>query len=246
MKKVLLFLTIAINCFAYDADVFKDGFEAGLRALQFQIKNDGAIPQKIDLKKQFVVILPTDSIAMNEIVYIQYIAHKEDFKTSLTKDGLIFGDYDRKIDASEAVDRIKRILNYEAQIITNDKEFFTYPFLAKPVYDLISDGLVRDGAIKEVRIIYVNATKETKSSSAKVAKTVKNQVKTKNIVLKNSKAQSYQLIGDSKRSSNYLEGPIVDKRTFKTANTFTTSSGEVFVKVLNENLYFLKSDVEFQ
>jgi hypothetical protein len=252
MRKVLLSLSMVGICFAYEVDVFKDGFETGLNALQFQIKNDGVIPQKIDLQKQFIVILPTDNIPVNEIIYIQYIAYKEDLKTSLTKDGIIFGDYDRKVDANEAKNRIKRVLNYDAKVVDNNGEFYTNPILAKPIYDLIADGLKKDGVIKDVQIIYANNPRvatsvNTQAASSAATQQTQKTTNVKTITLKNSKAQSYKLDGeDKKRSENYVESFVVeDGKTFKTLNTYTTN-GEVFVKVLNENMYFLKDDVEFQ
>jgi hypothetical protein len=244
MKKGLLFLMLVANCFAYDADVFKDGFEAGLKALQFQIKNDGAIPQKITLDKALIVILPIESISINEVIYIQYIASKEDFRTHLTKDGIIFGNYDRQIDAKEARERVKRILNYDTKIINNKGDLYTNPIIAKPIYDLIVDQLEEDGAIRDVKIIYVNATKPT-TTAQPVKKEVKEQSNVKNVSLKNAKAQAYKVNGDNKNSADYQESFIAEGMKFKTSNTIVTSSGEVFVKVLNENTYFLKSDVEF-
>jgi hypothetical protein len=248
MKKILLSLSIAVACLAYDVEVFKDGFDAGLNALQFQIKNDGAIPQKIDLQKPFIVILQTENIPMNEIIYIQYVAHKEDFKTSLIKDGIIFGDYDRQIDAKEAKNRIKRVLNYDADIINNTGEFYTHPILAKPVYDLVTEGLTKDGVIKDVQIVYANKPKVTTSSKQAASSTQQAQKSSniKTIELKNSKAQSYKLDGNKKHSASYTESFIVEGGTFKTANSFITNEGEVFVKVLNENIFFLKDDVEFK
>jgi len=246
MKKGLLFLMLVANCFAYDAEIFKDGFEAGLKALQFQIKNDGAVPQKIVLDKGLIVILPVESIAINEIIYIQYIASKEDFRTHLAREGIIFGNYDRQIDAQEARDRIKRILNYETKIIANRGDFYTNPIIAKPVYDLIAQELVEEGAIRDVKVVYVNNTPKTTTTAQPAKKEVKEQPNIRNASLKNTKAQAYKATGDDKNSGNYQESFIAEGSKFKTSNTIVTDSGEVFVKVLNENIYFLKSDVEFQ
>jgi hypothetical protein len=248
MRKILVGLSIVSACFAYDVDTFKDGFEIGLDALQFQIKNDGAIPRKIDLEKPFIVILSTENIPLNEIIYLQYIAHKENFKTNLTEDGIIFGNYDRQVDANEAKNRIKRILNYDAKIINNNGDFYTYPIIAKPIYDLITEDLRKDGVIKEVQLIYVNKPNitSTENKTASSVKQTQKPLSAKNFTLKNSKAQSYKLDGDSKYSKNYIENFIAEGGTFKTVNTFTTKEGEVFVKVLNENIFFLKDDVEFK
>ncbi|MDR1285366.1 MAG: hypothetical protein LBJ88_04110 [Campylobacteraceae bacterium] len=248
MRKILLSLGIVSACFAYDVDVFKDGFETGLNALQFQIKNDGVIPQKIDLRSPFIVILPIENIPMNEIIYIQYISHKEDFKTTLTENGIIFGDYDRKIDANEVINKIKRVLNYDAKIIDNVGEFYTYPILAKPVYDLIAEGLKKDGVIKDVKVVYANQPKASASTTktTSTASQTQKSSNTKTISLKHPKAQSYRLDGDKKYSKNYVESFIVEGGTFKTANTFVTNEGEAFVKVYNENIFFLRDDVEFK
>jgi hypothetical protein len=245
MKKGLLFLMLVANCFAYDADVFKDGFEAGLKALQFQIKNDGAIPQKIILDKGLIVILPIESISINEVIYIQYIANKEDFRTHLTKEGIIFGNYDRQVDAKEAQQRVKRVLNYDTKIIANKGDLYTNPIIAKPIYDLIAQELVEEGAIRDVKVVYVNNTPKATTPIQPVKKEAKEQSNIRNAGLKNAKAQAYKVTGDDKNSANYEESFIAEGVKFKTTNTIVTDNGEVFVKVLNENTYFLKSDVEF-
>lgn len=259
MKKafILALGLIATSSFAYnDANTYKDGFEAGLNALKFQVANDGVTPTKINLTKKYILLLPSDRISIDDVIYMQYIAGKENFKTHITKNELIFDNYDRLIDAQVGQKKVKDLFNHDAKIVENIKDYYSYPVLAEPVFDAVAASYRKDGAIKETKIIYVSGA-NSKSTSEKII--VENDNKTnvvkkpapkplviKNAELKYEKAQAYKLNGSGKLSKDFVESFIVEKQVFRTANTITTKEGESFVKVLNENTYFLASDVEIK
>lgn len=260
MKKTLIVALglITTSAFAYsDANAYKDGFESGLKALKFQVANDGVMPKKIDLPRKYVLLLPIDRISIDDAIYMQYTAAKEDFKTHITKNELIFGNYDRLIDAQVGQAKIKDLFNYESKIVENIKDYYTYPVIAEPVFNEVAASYRKDGAIKETKIIYVNTgskansekiiVENNKTKSSTVTKKSTKPLVIKNAELKYDKAQSYRLKnGGGKSSKDFIESYVVEKQNFRTANTITTKEGESFVKVLNENTYFLKSDVEIK
>lgn len=259
MKKVLLLILglVVTNSFAYnDANTYKEGFEAGLKALKFQVANDGVVPTKINFSKKYILLLPSEKISINDVIYMQYVAAKDDFKTYITKNELIFGNYDRLVDAQVGQQKIKDLFNYDTKIVENIKDYYTYPVLAEPVFDTVAASYKKDGVIKETKIIYVSGA-NTKSTSEKII--IENDNKTKviekkpskplvikNAELKYDKAQAYKLNGSGSSSKDFVESFVVEKQTFQTANTITTKEGESFVKLLNTNVYFLKSDVEIK
>lgn len=259
MKKAFILTVglIASSSFAYnDANTYKKGFEAGLKALEFQVANDGVVSNKIVLTKKYILLLPIDKISLNDVIYMQYVSSKDDFKTNLTKNELIFGNYERLIDAQFAQAKVKNLFNYDAKIVENIQDYYTYPVLAEPVFNSVSEAFKKDGAIKETKIIYVAGAGaknkkeeiivEGNNATQVIKKTVKKPLVIKNAELKFEKAQAYKLQGSGKLSKDFIESFVVEKQKFRTANTIKTKEGESFVKVLNENTYFLESDVEIK
>lgn len=247
--KILICLLSFNLCFAnsfYEVNhiSFKEGFQAGLQALEFQAKQDGYKQKQIVVSKPFLLVYEIRNIPLDEALFLQIIANKEGFETHLSKDFISFGEFERQIDAKS---KAKELLNKfklkenSIKIYTNTQSFLTYPFLWQDFHTKLLQEAIDLGVIvkEKEKIIYKTIYKNNESP--------KTQIKTKKLIFKNAKAMSYQsLEGDLTQSSNYKEAGLVKAQEYEFEKEIQTTESEIFVKVKDKNLYFSKFDVEIK
>ncbi|HIF9806744.1 TPA: hypothetical protein ACX8VE_001487 [Campylobacter jejuni] len=246
---VLSSLVLVSNSYAYyeaNDKNFKDGFEAGLEALSLQSKVDGFSYKRIQINKPFLIIYNIKNIPLNEALFLQVIASREGYETHLTKDFVSFGSFEREIDAKEKIKSLvsKFKLNYkDFKVQKNIKEIITYPFLYKDFYEKLLDEAKKLGIIVETQIIEKTTIKQPQPQNK--SKTTTSKKKNEKFVLKNSKAMSYISLGGSERDSkNFSEDKLINNgKEYEIEKRIKTKSGEEFVKVLGENLYFSTKDI---
>ncbi len=113
-KKLSIVLIFGANlCFGnsfYEVNhiSFKEGFEAGLKALEFQAKQDGFKAKQILVSKPFLLVYEIKNTPLDEALFLQIIADKEGFETHLSRDFVSFGAFDREIDAKAKAKRAFR------------------------------------------------------------------------------------------------------------------------------------------
>lgn len=252
MKKIIFTLLILSNigfCNNYD---FKKGFEAGLQILEFQRQNEGIKPKNITITKPYAVIINISNYSTSEVLFMQNVAYREGLNTYLTKDFLFFGDFDRKADAINCVDKIKKDLEINATIkeTKNKMQIITYPNLWAESYLHFFNEVKKQGYIVNNIVIEKPVTKIIKIKPKPVIAKKEEPKKIivvepqKIMTLKNQKAMSYILNGDNKNSKNFKENQFLSGQfILENENMIKTDQGEVFYKVKNENLYFNQLDV---
>lgn len=250
MKKTLwitLFLTSFLTqSFGMYYDVndksLRDGFEAGIKALDFQRKVDGVKPTKILVSKPYLLVLDIKNTPINEALFLQTLAFKEGVDSHLTREFVSFGEYEREIDARDIAKLLseKFKLNLKSfRILINQKEIITYPYLWGATYEKLLTEAKEAGVIVETKVLNkvpINTTNTKKKQTAPKVVEVE-------ILFKNALAMGYKRIGDSGKSSDYVEVGLLEQRGYLLDSKITTISGESFVKVKGENLYFSVSDV---
>ncbi|MBX7491239.1 hypothetical protein [Helicobacter turcicus] len=245
MRKILLitliFLTQGFCYYEANDKTLRDGFEAGLKALEFQRKVDGVKPTIIKVNKPYLLVFNISNMPIHEALFLQTLAFKEGIDSHLTKESISFGEYEREIDAKDIAKLLSTKFKLNAKdfrILTRTREFITYPYLWSETYSQILNEARELGIIVETKIL-----------NKKPQKT-KTQNKPKNIaveiILKNPLAMAYTLKGDSGKSKDYKELGLMEQRGYLLESKVTTLSGEHFVKVKGENLYFSVSDVRLR
>lgn len=220
---------------------FKDGFEAGLKALEFQAKNEGFTSKNIKISKPFTLLLDIKEMPLSEVLFLQILASREGIESHLSEDFLYLGSFEREIDAK---DRIKSLiakfkLNAKnLKIHKNIQEIITYPYLYKSFYESLLQKAKEQGIIVETKIL----TKTTIKNP--VQKPLVKKVSPIQFTFKNTKAMSYVSLGGVENDSkNYEEKGLKKKQNFTFEKKIKTNLGESFIKVAGENLYFLEADV---
>lgn len=268
MRKVLLlaisFITIgfsnSVAKYELKANeaIFKAGFEAGIKALEFQRKNDGYQPIKININKEFYIVYDITSLPYEEALFLQNIANRDGFDTHITKSFLFFGEFERKADALKAIDDLKQKFKIDAKLKqkNKDEEFLiTYPKLWGNFFTIFMAQVAKDGYIIVKNTEFVPI--DSKSNIDNKTKVVTNKASTKQpqaqiqgsnkpFTLKNSKAMSYKKVGSGNNSQNYKENGLISKEKFYLGNynkAIVTEQGEKFYKVLDKNIYFSDKDV---
>lgn len=221
---------------------FRDGFEAGINALKFQAKNDGFTQRQVKLNKPYLLTFKIDNVPHHEALFFQVIAAREGFDTHFTKEFIALGEFEREVDAIDARDLLIRKYNFNAKnlkILKNEETIVTYPFLFDAFYKQILKDAKSAGIIVEVQTIEIKPKVQPKAVKKPVVK--KRQL----VLLKNSKAMGYTLIGDKKYSKNFMDLRLINRggsETFEYEETITTTEGEKFVKT-KQGIYFSISDV---
>lgn len=259
MKKSLVAVSIlAVSVFAGDLNpyerAFKSGFEYGLRANAMQKDIDGVRATRVNYTKPFVVSYDIQKIPYSEVLLTQFLAHNDGFKTHLTKNLLLFGDFEREADAKQAVEYLKKNFNVSANIISLSKVqgLATNPLLWSGFYDEVLSQAKAQGVIVQEKVVertvekvvekpvFIEEPKNKSRSQLKKATPMEYQIK-----LINDKAMGYVLTGSSKKlSSNYVEDGI-KSGVFKwyPQGIYSTEKGEKFVRSTDE-IYFLYKDVK--
>jgi len=250
MKKTVIFLVLLSAVFGYEVEDFKKGYVTAISSLNFSFQNDGVQPKKLNYIGKNIVYLDTTKLPTSEILFSQYLAHREGFKTNIIDGKLLLGAYDRLADAEEAQAKAKSLLNFTTKIIKNNKDEI---WSKSPITEIVVKELVIDGIFVNKEVVYVNGalapSSDTTTTAVKpaVVKKVAAAEPTRNFTLKNFQAQSYKLKENSDKllSANYIELDTMSDGNYKTNTQTTTSDGETFVKVQDKNVYFLLKDVKF-
>ena len=259
MKKSLVAVSIlAVSVFAGDLNpyerAFKSGFEYGLRANAMQKDIDGVRATRVNYTKPFVVSYDIQKIPYSEVLLTQFLAHNDGFKTHLTKNLLLFGDFEREADAKQAVEYLKKNFNVSANIISLSKVqgLATNPLLWSGLYAEVLSQAKAQGVIVQEKVVertvekvvekpvFIEEPKKQVKKPAQKATPMEYQIK-----LINDKAMGYVLTGNSKKlSSNYVEDGI-KSGVFKwyPQGIYSTEKGEKFVRSTDE-IYFLYKDVK--
>lgn len=221
-------------------NIFKQGFEEGIKATRFQALNDGFRPKSVKMRNNFVLVFDTTNIAYAEALYMQYLAAKEGFEeTYITKNTIIFGSFAREIDAQEAQKKIAKMFGVGTKIENCvGKTFMTEPLL----FSDFSDELFAVSATKK------ESEKPKKRLVAKPKK-AEEKVVEKQIVLKQPTYSYYKANMNSTKesSSNYHENKIVGaSKQYVLDKKVVTPEGEIFYKAKGENLFFKDVDVEIK
>lgn len=254
MKKIILSFAVLANLgFANDYD-FRMGFEAGLKATEFQRKNEGIQPRKIFINSPYIVVFDTENTDISEVLFLQQVAHKDGFKTYLTENSLFFGGFDRKADANSAMKRINREYNIKSVVksTSNGIWIVTYPNLWKHASNDFLNLAKNQGYALKTQVLQTEKIVEkpiikkqyiTKKIIQKAKADSPILVK-KTMTLKNQKAMSYKLNGDNSDSKNFKEYQFLSG-SFELENDkeIKTNQGEGFYKVKGENLYFNTLDI---
>ncbi|EIZ8033464.1 hypothetical protein MQV54_001476 [Campylobacter jejuni] len=224
---------------------FKDGFEAGLEALKFQAQIDGFSYKKIEINKPYLIVYNIENIPLNEALFLQVISSREGYESHLTKEFITFGEFEREIDAKEKIKFLISKFKLNAKdfkIQKNIKEIITYPYLYKRFYEKLLDEAKASGVIVETKIIEKNPIKQIKSSNKPKSIPKKSY---EIFTLNNTKAMSYYSLGGSEKDSkNYIEkGFVKSGKEYEIEKNITTNSGEKFVKIVGENIYFSIKDI---
>lgn len=226
---------------------FKEGFEAGLQALEFQAKQDGYKQKQIEVSKPFLLVYEIKNTPLNEALFLEIIAQKEGFDTHLSKDFISFGQFEREIDAQskakELVDKFK-INKALVKIYSNKQSFTTYPFLWQDFHTKLLQEAIDLGVIVQEKTIYKTIYKEIPKVNNSKSKP---KIDTKKMILRNARAMSYKNLSNNQDDSlSYTEIGLVNQQEYEFEKEIKTKQGEIFVKVKDKNLYFSILDVEIK
>lgn len=248
--------------------VFKAGFEAGIKALEFQRKNDGFKPKRVEINKAYYITYEITKMPYEEALFLQNIAAREGFDTHITKKYIFFGEFEREADARKAISDLNAKFQINAQLRQNQGGEFltTYPKLWGDFYTYFVSEVKKLGYIDESECSKLNAdanknkaniasnannTNVNTNTNANVNKKPKINVNTTTFfTLKNKKAMSYMNFDKTPQSRldsyEYKESGLKSKQNFPMGNfnkPYKTIQGEQFYKVLNKNIYFSDKDV---
>lgn len=241
--KLLLVLIISIcSCFAVsqsEQEAFKSGFKTGLAMFDFQLQNEGIEIKKAEFNKDdFIVFVNTDKLPLAEILYLQYQANRDNFKTLLTRNELIFGSFEREADAKDAINKIRTLYDMTAKISRGSDDFYINPIYIRKSYEkFIQEAKNNNNFIYTGFLLIKEKPRENKKDIIKP--------KQKYFKLKNLLTQSYINTFKDNSSSSFKESNIIEHQNrYALDKKITTNEKEVFYKVKNKNLYFAADDVE--
>lgn len=129
--------------------IFKAGFEAGIKALEFQRKNDGYKPKKVTINKAYYLTYNISKLPYEEALFLQNIAAREGFDTHITKNLLFFGEFEREADALKTQADLKTKFRIDAQVKQNygSDSIETYPKLWGQFYTFFQNEVKKQGYI---------------------------------------------------------------------------------------------------
>lgn len=236
---LLVNLSFATSFYEPNDKSFKDGFYAGLKALEFQAKNDGFTHQVIEIKAPYLLVVDIKEKSMNDVLFLQIIANREGFESHLCADFVSFGEFERKADAQDIAQMLEKRFKVKTKILNNIKQIITYPYLYKDFYADILLKAKELGIIVETKVINQPIKRQVSSKNIN-----KKQEVIKYMKLKNSKAMGYYLNNaDASNSKSFSESGLKPNSDFIYDKKVITKQGEIFYKVKNENLYFSDKDI---
>lgn len=252
MRKIILLMFVMLNIafgarnsieiYEPNSKNFRDGFEAGIKALEFQAKTDGFQQKLITINKPYLLIFDIKNTPFHEALFLQIISAREGFDTHFTKEFVFLGEFERDIDAKDAKELMIRKYKINAEyikILKNIKSIVTYPYLFQNFYKTVINDARDKGYIIQTEIIEIEKVIQPKIIQPKPKKIV-----TKKITFKNNRAMGYTLQGNEKLSHSFVEKELLKQSIYEFGKNIVTNDGERFVKVKGQNLFFADSDVE--
>lgn len=246
MKKVILTLLIVANlAFANDID-FKKGFETAVEAVKLELINGSNFNKVLNYKYPKLLYIDTKSLSTNEILIAQYIAFTNGFiDVGYTGEKMYFASYLRDADRDQAKDKLERLLSLKIRTENNNQiPKFATPILDRSFY--IQKREIVVGAIKQAEISDTKDRTKAKKEQKKVQKANNAKYfKIKNDALiydiKDIKGGAFAFLCDVKMTQ---QKPTKD--IYKYGRTITvTDTGNKYVKVYNDNIFFRFEDIEF-
>jgi hypothetical protein len=225
---------MAISFAFADSNDFELGFYAALKSVNLHFKQDGAISREVNYIGRHVPYIESKNLPSDQILYLQFMAQRENFIVNITEDKILLGGFERLADANQAVARAKVFAKNVKLIKDNKNIFYTKPLLS----EAIAKELTKDGFLTVEKKVIVKVKETVPTQQTKTS--------TKWFNFKMEKAQAYQKDGKQNTSSNFKEYYIAKNGNYKTAQEVKTDTGEVFVKILNKNIYFLRDDIEYK
>lgn len=257
MKKILGFVLIlgflqasfATNFYNPQDRSFKAGFEAGLKALEYQRLTEGVQPREVNLGDSFYLSVDIKNMPLPEILFLQNISAREGYKSYLTRNFLVFTDFKRKADALETQRQLAHHYKIDSKIYqSKNTKLITYPILWGEFYRNFLNDVQQNGYAIKVEVIEVPKVvhKVVKVYSDENQASAGEQKLFGTII--NAKAMSYTLKGSKNLSKSFKENGFVERQEFDFGNEkqTITASGETFYKVKNQNLYFSTKDIRLQ
>jgi hypothetical protein len=237
MKKIAAIYLVTVGFLFADSIDFELGFYAALKSVDLHFQQDGAISREINYTNKHIPYIESKNLPTNEILYLQYMAQRENFIVNITEDKILLGGFDRLADAEQAIKRAK-IFSKNVKLVKNNQNIFiTKPLLSEAIArELTKDGFL---TVEKIKIVKVKDVAQTQQQT-------KTDTTIKWFNLKMQKAQAYEKTGKTNASSSFKEYYIAKNGNYKTAQEVKTDTGEIFVKVLNKNVYFLKDDIEYK
>lgn len=252
MRKIILLMFVMLNIafgarnsieiYEPNSKNFRDGFEAGIKALEFQAKTDGFQQKLITINKPYLLIFDIKNTPFHEALFLQIISAREGFDTHFTKEFVFLGEFERDIDAKDAKEllvRKYRLNSNDLKILSNQKSIITYPFLFHDFHKNLINEAQRLGYVIKTEVLYAN-----KIQTSTTKKVTSEKIVSKKITFRNNRAMGYILQGDEKLSQSFIEKGLVKQSNYEFEKNITTNEGEKFVKVKGQNLYFADSDVD--
>lgn len=237
---LLVNLSFASSFYEPNEKSFKYGFYAGLKALEFQAKNDGFTNQVIEVKAPYLLVVDIKEKSLNDVLFLQIIANREGFESHLCADFVSFGEFERKADAENIAQMLEKRFKVKTKILRNVQIIVTYPYLYKDFYLDILKKAKELGIIVETKVI----NQPIKPVVTKPKPTIKKQEVVKYMKLKNPRAVAYHLNNaDASNSKSFSESGLKSNSDFIYDKKVITKQGEIFYKVKNENLYFSDKDI---
>jgi len=243
MKKIVLAAALCSSFAMANIEDYKRGFEAAIESMRLQINLNNVNAERIVFKNENVLYINIKGLDSTSVLLIQHLANTNSFQeVYISKDKLFLGSFEREADAIKYKTKAESILG-ERVYIASKMDFVnehTNPLFFKDFYN----NLIRkDNTILIREPIYIKEpVKEIKAPVKKVVAVPKN------FSLKNGMAQSYYLPENetTAQAKNFNEGEIRATDTkFEYEKSYKTSDGKEFLKVKNQNIFFLKEDVRF-
>lgn len=254
MKKISMFLLtlgLSINLFAKEIESFKKGFTIGLEAVEYQLKNEGYEPKKIELESPYIVMMDIKETPTNDILYFQHLLAKDSINSLITKEFLLIKAFDREPDAKS----LKKIIESKYPVKLEVKELTngtieTYPILFTRTFDNVISSVTKNADITYIKKyetpLQIRLEEEKKPKKKITYFKLKNEAMAykykydQNTVPKCEPSQ--RRCFDSKL---FYENKIYKKGTsFKKGGIYKTNEGELFQKVHNTNLFIDLNDIQ--
>lgn len=251
MRQIILLMFVMLNIafgarnsielYEPNSKNFRDGFEAGIKALEFQAKTDGFQQNLININKPYLLVFDIKNTPFHEALFLQIISAREGFDTHFTKEFISLGEFERDIDAKDAKELMIRKYKINAEyikILKNIKSIVTYPYLFQNFYKTVINDARDKGYIIQTEIIEIEKVIQPKIQPKP------KKIVTKKITFKNNRAMGYTLQGNEKFSQSFVEKELLKQSIYEFERNIVTNDGEKFVKVKGQNLFFADSDVE--